>query len=99
MFPMKRLTSAALAALALAACKETISPDAVDTGALTDKVATIATTFDNNAAYQAMTSLSFSFPQFGGTNLVARLREVCGYTPTITPELRTALYQFGYAFR
>jgi len=70
MFPMKRLTSAALAALALAACKETISPDAVDTGALTDKVATIATTFDNNAAYQAMTSLSFSFPQFGGTNLV-----------------------------
>ncbi len=70
MFAMKPVVPTVVAVLALVACKESISPDSVDTGALTDNVATIATTFDNNAAYQAMASLQFAFPQFGGTNLV-----------------------------
>lgn len=70
MFPMKRLTPALVAGLALAACKETTSPESVDTGALTNDVTTISTTFESNAAYNSMTLLSWHFPVFGGTNLV-----------------------------
>jgi hypothetical protein len=72
MFPMKRLTPALVAALALAACKETVSPEAVDTGTMADQVATMSSTFDNNAAFQNMSVLSLFFPQYGGVSLVQR---------------------------
>lgn len=69
MSPMNRLTAAALVAMAasVAACSDSTSPASVDTAALSNDLADMAVTFENNAAFQSMASLSFYFPSYGAT--------------------------------
>lgn len=70
MFSVKRLAAAAAVALSVSACSDSLSPDAVNTGALANDVNSLNSLIEGNASYQAMQSLSFYFPSFGATNLV-----------------------------
>jgi hypothetical protein len=73
MFWMKRLalTAACVGAASLAACRDTLSPDTVSPEQLGSKLETLASTFDNNIAFQSLKTLSTTFPQF---SVVAALR-------------------------
>lgn len=69
---LKRLTvTAALAgSVVLAGCSDSLSPDTVDPQALNGDLQTLASTFDNNAAFQAMKTLSGQFPSYSVTRVL-----------------------------
>jgi len=72
MIVLKRLSVAVLLAgsAVLAACSDTLSPDTVDPQQLNAGMQTLASTFDNNAAFQALKNLSPHFPQYSATHLL-----------------------------
>jgi hypothetical protein len=69
MFSLNRLTKAALlaGAVVLAGCEDALSPDTVDPQQLSGDLQQVASAFDNNAAFQAMATLSPHFPHYGFT--------------------------------
>jgi hypothetical protein len=73
MFVLKRALPvvAVLSACALAACsKDSLSPDSVDASTLSASVSGMTSTFQNNAAFQSMATLSALFPQYAATAAV-----------------------------
>ena len=70
MFALKRLAVALAGAATLVACSDALSPDTVDPQALNASVNTLASTFDNNAAFQSLRTLAPSFPSYNVTRLV-----------------------------
>jgi outer membrane murein-binding lipoprotein Lpp len=72
MFTLQRLSlTAALAGSALlAGCADSLSPDTVDPQQLNGDVQVLASTFDNNAAFQAMKNLAPHFPAYSITRIL-----------------------------
>lgn len=69
MFSLKRLAVVAVAGFTLSACSDSLSPDAVNTAALSNDVTAMNTMIEGNASYQAMQSLSFYFPSFAAVQM------------------------------
>jgi len=67
---LKRLIgTAGLAALVgIAACSDAVGPDDVDPSAMANSLTNATATFDNNAAFQSMATLSFLFPQYAAVS-------------------------------
>jgi hypothetical protein len=66
---LQRLGAAAAlsATMALGACSDSLSPDTVDPQSLSTNLSTLTGTFDNNAAFVSLRTLSSSFPVYNAT--------------------------------
>ncbi|HEY2806114.1 MAG TPA: hypothetical protein VGI92_09675 [Gemmatimonadales bacterium] len=71
MSALQRLMSAAAAGLvvSLGACSDSSSPSTVDAVALQSSLSAATSTFEQNAAFQSISILSASFPQFAGVSV------------------------------
>jgi hypothetical protein len=56
------------AAVAAAACSDSNGPEDVDPEAMDARLDAVVSTFENNIAFQSMTSLAWVFPSFGATS-------------------------------
>lgn len=80
MFSLKRLATASVAALTFAACSDSTSPDSVNTATMANEMNQLATTFDNNAAFQSMASMLLYFPSGAPA---AALRATLPFSPAL----------------
>lgn len=68
---LKRLTSIAVVCVSAAACSDSVGPEDVNPALLASSVSGATATFNNNAAFQSLATLSVRFPQYAA---VAALR-------------------------
>jgi len=68
---LARLLPAA-ALISLAACSDSTSPSSVNPQQLSDRLATLTSTFEDNGAFTSLLVLSSHFPSYGGSALVQR---------------------------
>lgn len=89
MFDLKRLsqTAALAATVVLAACKED-GPTAVDPEQMSVELSNVTATFENNAAFQALSQLSFHFPQYISASMLRAMLPAVPQRPEEAAALR-----------
>lgn len=85
MFSLKRMATASVAALAFTACSDSTSP--VNTATMANELNELATTFENNAAFQSMASMLLYFPSGAAASAV---RATLPFSPVMARSVMSA---------